>query len=116
MKRILGYLVCGVLVGVGLSSALAAQKRDPFIPLVDEKGIVRTTFVRPSKEQVLPQITLMGIGKIGTTYYAIIDAEWYTQGQTLKGKELLLKKIEDDKVILKFGEKEFAVKLDTTEK
>lgn len=92
----------------------AASGRDPFIPLVDEKGELRKFFQKPSVEIRIPEIKLMGISKINNIYYAIIEGVWLKVGDTVK--ELVIKKIDAEKVTLLFGKNEVELKLNAEKK
>lgn len=91
-----------------------ASQRDPFIPLIDDKGNLRKIFTKPINEQMVAQVNLAGISKINNVFYAIIDGEWVKEGDTIK--DLTIEKIQADKVILKFGEKRIEVMLDREKK
>ncbi len=94
--------------------AEAAHERDPFIPLADEKGELRKIFQKPSNEIKIPEVKLMGISKINNAYYAIMEGVWLKVGDTVK--ELIIKKIDAEKVTLLFGKKEFELKLNAEKK
>ncbi len=94
--------------------AQADDSRDPFIPLVNEKGIMRTKFQKPRMEEINIKINLSGISKIGNTFYAIIEGELLKEGDNFK--EFKIEKIEDNRVILSFGEKLFEILLETEKK
>lgn len=93
---------------------LDTQERDPFIPLTDGKGGLRKNFQKPSTEIRIPEVSLMGISKINATYYAIIDGKWLKEEDIIK--EMIIKKIDAEKVTLLFGEKEVVLKLNTERK
>lgn len=90
------------------------EKRDPFIPLIDDKGNLRRDFQRPIDEQMMPQVALMGISKINKVFYAIIDGEWLKEGDRLK--DLRIEKIDSDKVILEFRNRKFEIRLNPEKK
>lgn len=112
-KVIFGVLITLVIFCMG-ADFQESEKRDPFIPLVDEKGNLRKDFKKPIDEQMIPQVTLMGISKVNKVFYAIIDGEWVKEGD--KFKDLKIEKIEPDKVILEFGERKFELKLEREKK
>ncbi len=86
------------------------QKRDPFIPLLDKEGNLRKDFKKPViMGDLAPHVNLMGISRVKNVFYAIVDAKWVKEGDMLG--DLLIDKIESDKIILRFGEKKFEVKL-----
>lgn len=93
---------------------LDTHGRDPFVPLIDAKGGLRKNFQKPLNEVKIPEVNLMGISKINNTYYAIIDGEWLKEKDIIK--EMLIKKIDVEKVTLLFGEKEVELKLNTEKK
>lgn len=90
------------------------EKRDPFIPLIDDKGDLRKNFKKPLDESMIPQVTLMGISKVNKVFYAIIDGEWVKEGDTIK--DLKIGKIESDKVILEFAGRIFVLTLEKGKK
>lgn len=92
----------------------ASVKRDPFIPLVDDNGKLRKSFEKPVDANMIPQVSLAGISKINKVFYAVIDGEWVKEGDTIK--DLMIEKIEPNKVILKFGNRTFELNLDKEEK
>lgn len=86
------------------------QKRDPFIPLIDQEGRIRRNFSKPiSAGEIAPRINLQGISKVNNVFYAIIDGKWVKEGDMVG--DLTIDKVELDKIILRFGEKKFEVKL-----
>jgi len=91
-----------------------AAKRDPFIPLIDEKGELRKSFARPENEGLALQINLMGISKINGAYYAIIDGEWLKAGDEAKGA--VIERIEDGRVILTVEGKKIDLLLEKPQK
>lgn len=86
--------------------------RDPFIPLIDDKGNMRKVFKKPApiQEIMAPQITLMGISKVGNAFYAIIDGELVKEGQLFK--EMKIEKIYSDRIIVEYANRVFEYKLD----
>lgn len=86
-------------------------KRDPFIPLIDEKGNLRTSFQKPLNEPKAPEVKLMGISKINESFYAVIDGELVKETDTIKGLSVV--KVEAEKVTLKFGEKIIELELNS---
>lgn len=91
------------------------QKRDPFIPLIDGEGNLRRDFKKPMiSGDLAPQVNLMGISKVNNVFYAIVDGKWVKEGDMLG--DMSIDKIESDKIILRFGEKKFEVRLYTEKK
>ncbi len=82
--------------------------RDPFVPLVDEKGEMRKYFRKPESENMTLRAVLMGVSRINNENYALIDGELVKSGDNFK--EFLVANIESDRVILKYGEKIFEMK------
>ena len=85
-------------------------KRDPFISLLDKDSPtgLRRIFTRPDAQVKLPvKVTLKGILQKGKQFFAIINGEVMKKGDKINGVEI--KEIEKDKVILEYGEREFAV-------
>ncbi len=89
-------------------------KKDPFIPLIDEKGELRKTFNQPINEAPALQLNLMGISKINDTYYAIIEGEWLQKGDKVKGA--LIERIEADRAVLSLEGKKFELLLEKPRK
>lgn len=90
----------------------AQGRRDPFIPLVDKSSStgLRTSFVPPDLEVRLPvDIKVKGILSKDDEYFAIINDKVMKKGQNIG--EIKIKRIEKDKVILKYGQKDFTVYL-----
>jgi len=92
----------------------AMLERDPFIPLLDDKGNLRKQFIKPSLQTSAPQVVLMGISKVGNTYYAMIDTELVKEGQVFK--DMTIEKIYADRVIVLYGDKTFELKWETEQK
>ncbi len=88
--------------------------RDPFIPLLDDKGNLRKQFTKPSLQTSAPQVILMGISKVGNTFYAMIDTELVKEGQVFK--DMTIEKIYADRVIVLYGDKTFELKWETEQK
>ena len=108
------------MVNLVINSKAAAQEetappeqvnRDPFIPLIDDKGNLRRSFNKPSQETIAPQVVLMGISKVGNAFYALIDGELVKEGQMFK--DMRIEKIYSDRVIVFYGDKAFELKWDT---
>lgn len=87
---------------------LKQVNRDPFIPLVDDKGNLRRDFKKTSRETIAPQVVLMGISKVGNAFYALIDGELVKEGQVFK--DMRVEKIYSDRVIVFYGDKAFQLK------
>lgn len=87
------------------------QKRDPFIPIVDDAGNLRRNFKKPQVEELATKVSLNGISKIKGVFYAIIGGNLLKEGDMLN--ELKIKKIEQNRVILGLGDKEFELQLET---
>jgi len=86
------------------------QSRDPFIPLLDKEGNLRKDFAKPViTGDLAPRVNLTGISKVNNVFYAIVDGKWVKENDQLG--DLVIDKIESDKITLRFGEKKFAVKL-----
>lgn len=98
-----------------LGNSNVKQKRDPFIPLIDREGKLRTDFKKPEMAGGAPRINLMGITRINNVFYAIIDGKWVKEGDIILG-DLTIDKIEPDRIIIRLGEKKFEVKLHTEKK
>lgn len=88
-----------------------ANERDPFIPLIDERANLRNSFKKPSEGTSAPNVTLMGISKVGNSYYAIIDGELVKEGQIFN--ELKIEKIYADRVIVLYANKIFELRWET---
>lgn len=89
----------------------AKGKRDPFIPLLDKDSAtgLRASFTSPKLQVKLPvEIKVSGILWNGKEYFAVINDEVMKEGEDLGGG-IRLKEIEKDKVILKYGQREFTV-------
>ena len=98
----------------GQQKTLRLMRRDPFVPLVDEKGLVRKFFAPPEREWKMPQVSLQGISKIKGLYYAIIDGEWCKEGDLVKGMKV--EKIDLDKVVFSFQERKMEIQLNPDKK
>ena len=81
------------------------ENRDPFIPLVDDRGQIRTNFQKPSLDTLIPQVTLLGISKVGDIFYALIDGELLKEGHVFKG--LKIESITEEKVTVSYGDRQF---------
>jgi len=93
-----------------LNDSAQKQKRDPFIPLIDNEGRLRRDFRKPLiASGITPHINLMGISKVNNVFYALVDGKWVKDGDILG--DLTIDKIESDKIILKFEEKKIEIKL-----
>lgn len=124
MKKIILYLLFIICIfcftissfgqGKPLLPANPPQERDPFIPLTDAAGGFRVNFQKPENEIKIPHVKLMGLSKINGSYYAIIDGKWLKEGDTIK--ELLIEKIESEKVVLLFKGKKVELKLNAEKK
>jgi hypothetical protein len=90
------------------------EKRDPFIPLIDESGNLRKNFTKPSQDSMLPKVSLMGISKVGDVFYAIIDGELVKEGQVYK--DIKIQKIDADKVTVSYLDREFELEWETEKK
>lgn len=88
-----------------LSKLPGPEGRDPFIALVDEQGQIRTDFQKPSLDTLIPQVTLLGISKVGDTFYALIDGELLKEGQVFRG--LTIESINENKVTVSYGDRIF---------
>jgi len=124
MNRYGVYIIIMASVNLGaIPSALGEEAetapfeentRDPLIPLIDEKGSLRKEFKKPSQETAAPQVVLMGISKVGNTFYALIDGELVKEGQVFK--DMRIEKIYSDRVIVAYGNKTFELKWETEKK
>ncbi|MDP2941206.1 MAG: hypothetical protein Q8N85_03000 [Candidatus Omnitrophota bacterium] len=114
--RVLVSLSAFFLAFTAASQSQQAQplKRDPFIPLLDEKGELRRTFNQPINEAPVLQLNLMGISKINDTYYAIIEGELLQKGDQVKGA--LIERIEADRAVLSLEGKKFELLLEKPRK
>lgn len=90
------------------------EKRDPFIPLVDESGNLRKNFKKPQFEELPAKVSLQGISNVKGVFYAIIDGELLKEGDM--AGELKIEKIESNRVILCLGDKRFELILETEKK
>ena len=99
-------IIYGVLLAQ--NQDLNYNNRDPFVPLLDEKGNIRKDFKKPAAQIVLPKVSLQGITKLGDTLYAMIDGELLKEGQTIK--DMLIVKVEQDKVLVRYGDNNFELK------
>jgi hypothetical protein len=120
MRRIIIFLFLAVFF-LSWGSPVYAQlktpglmKRDPFVPLADDKGMIRNIFVQPERELKIPQVSLQGISRIKGVYYAIIDGEWRKEGDSVKGMTLV--KIEMNKVVFGFQERKIEIQLNPDKK
>lgn len=102
----LNIIIYGVLLAQ--NEELNYNKRDPFVPLLDEKFNLRKDFRKPSAQMVLPKVSLQGITKLGDTLYAMIDGELLKEGQAIK--DMVIVKVESDKVIVRYAESNFELK------
>lgn len=96
------------------ASSLGMENRDPFIPLVDANDTLRKNFKKPSDEKITEKIKLMGISKIGDSFYALLDGELVKEGQ--KFNNFKIEKIDATKVVLLYGDRKFELKWETEEK
>ena len=80
-------------------------KRDPFLPLIDAKGIFRKDFTEPSGEKAAPKVILMGISNVKGKFYALIDGELVQEGQIFKGMNI--ERITPEKVVVLYAGKLF---------
>lgn len=88
--------------------------RDPFIPLADAQGMMRKDFKKPLEEKIVQKIKLMGISKVGATFYALLDGELVKAGSMFNGFKV--EKIDETKVTLVFNDKQFELIWETEEK
>jgi len=121
MRRYKAAILLAVLLVMSVSAAAErgaptydADKRDPFIPLIDDKGDLRRNFARPPDQVVLPKISLAGISFIGGEYYALIDGELMGEGSVYK--DLMIEKIDAEKVTVSYQEKQFQIWLEADKK
>ena len=91
-------------------------KRDPFIPLVDENGNFRNSFIRPKSETVTStmKIPLSGISSINGVPYILIESELFQEGDMYKGFKI--EKITPEKAILSLRDKMYELSLEAQEK
>jgi type II secretory pathway component PulC len=85
-------------------------KRDPLVPLINEESPsgLRTKFLPPEQDVRLPlEIAVKGILWNGREYFAIINNEVLQKGDNLG--EVRIKRIDQDKVVLEYREKEFTL-------
>ena len=89
----------------GLTVTDSLNKRDPFVPLLDENGSFRAPFQGSHDNLELPQVKLEGIVKINGAFFAIIDGQLLKEGNVIKG--LRLEEVDFDRIVLSyFGKKE----------
>jgi len=123
-KKVYIYIIISIFGTLLNNTKLFAQiqnlvynetnSRDPFIPLIDDKGNIRRDFTKPTEERLVPKVTLMGISQVGNTFYALIDGELVKEGQTLK--QIRIEKITSEKVIVTYGDKQFELKWEPNKK
>ncbi|MBM3251674.1 MAG: hypothetical protein FJZ11_02680 [Candidatus Omnitrophica bacterium] len=109
---------------VSLLAFAKENKRDPFVPLVDKDGNIRKggeLFVET--QEILPEIVLKGILWDEKSPLAVINGKVLSEGSPIpfeKGqkitKNIILKKINPESVILDYNEKEFIIPLRKKEK
>lgn len=87
-------------------------KRDPFIPLVDEEGNFRNSFIKPKAETAAStmKIQLGGISSINGVSYILIEGELFKEGDMYK--EFTIEKISPEKVILSLHDKMYELSLE----
>lgn len=88
------------------------NKRDPFISLLDPSSSTgfRIDFTPPTQKVKLPlEITVRGILQKDEQRYAIINDDVVREGDNIG--EVEIKRIEKDKVILRYGPREFTIYL-----
>jgi len=119
------YLVIflSVLIGfLGLSFANEVR-RDPFVPLVDNQGNIRSgqnLFV--PAEEILAKVVLKGILWDAKNPLAVINGKVLSEGDELVvedagfAKNFTVKKINPESVILNYIDREFEIKLRKKEK
>lgn len=83
----------------------STQRRDPFIPLIDEKANFRKIFKKPQYSELPVKISLTGICEVKGVLYAIIEGELYKEGDICG--EFKITKVEPERVILSIANKEF---------
>jgi len=115
IKKIITAIVAFILNLLIIYGVILAQNqelnynnRDPFVPLLDEKNNISRDFKKSSAQIVLPKVSLQGITKLGDTLYVMIDGELLKEGQTIK--EMVIVKVEPDKVMVRYGENNFELK------
>lgn len=94
--------------------ARGTQMRDPFIPLIDNKGNLRLRFDRPPQKITLPQIEITGIGTIGAEPYILVEGEIYKEGTFYRG--IKIEKIYVDRVLVIYRDTEFELTFEEGEK
>jgi hypothetical protein len=104
------FLNTFLVTGQDPSPGTDAGMRDPLIPLIDENGKLRENFEKPSAENINTNIVLTGISQINGVFYALLDGELLKEGDMIK--ELMIQKIQSDKVILSFKDKTFEIALE----
>lgn len=119
------YLVIfllALIVCINLSFAKEIR-RDPFVPLVDSQGNIRSgqnLFV-PAGE-ILAKIVLKGILWDAKNPIAVINGKVLSEGSELVvedagfSKTVIVQKINPESVILNYNEREFEIKLRKKEK
>lgn len=86
------------------------KKRDPFIPLLDPDSPtgIRIEFAPPAQRIGLPlEMTLRGVLQRGKERYAIINDDVVQEGDNMG--DVKIKRIEKDRVIVEYREREFAI-------
>jgi hypothetical protein len=119
------YLVIFLLVLIGFLGLSFAKevRRDPFVPLVDNQGNIRSgqnLFV--PAEEILAKVVLKGILWDAKNPLAVINGKVLSEGSELviedEGftKNIIVQKINLDSVILNYIDREFEIKLRKKEK
>jgi len=123
MKKFISVIISLFLFGCAINAFAQnwehrqeLKNRDPFIPLIDKSGNLRTSFTKPLLEEriVLPAITLMGVSKIGDAFCALIDGEVFKKGDVYK--ELEISEVYPQGIIVTFRGKKFKIDLETEKK
>jgi len=85
--------------------------RDPFIPLVDENGNFRNSFIKPEAKTTAStmNIPLGGTSNINGVYYILIEGELLKEGDMYK--EFKIEKISPEKAILSLRDKMYELNL-----
>ncbi len=119
------YLVIflsALIVYISLSFAKEVR-RDPFVPLVDNQGNIRSgqnLFV--PAEEIAAKIVLKGILWDAKNPIAVINGKVLSEGSQLIvedagfAKTVIVQKINPDSVILNYNDREFEIKLRKKEK
>jgi len=122
MKRIYLFFIAGFLLLLYATTGFVQEKknkskRDPFVSLIKEDGHLRTDFTKPSfspSTEIAGKVSLTGITEIEGKFYALIDGQLVREGDLFR--DLIVEKIEANRVILSLGEKKIELRLEKERK